>query len=145
MSSDNGSSGSKTKTDSRKTTVTSDNGETPDSQKASIPPKNDTDDPDIDQPNASGSSVQLISYQQKNGNLTLVSRVSSSISDGTCTYSFSSEGAKPIVRSTKVMSSNCTIEIPEVEFEKLGVWKVHTDYSSGSKTITESDDAITIN
>lgn len=89
-------------------------------------------------PENSQISVGELTFQQNNGIVSASSVVNSS-STGDCVFSFTTTDGRPVVKQTVSTATadyqSCNITIPEVEFDKIGVWEMNvTFYMDGSKS-----------
>lgn len=75
--------------------------------------------------------IMISNLQQKNGFVNALATISD-FDVKTCVYSFTSDGAKPVV---KEQTNGCSgISIPQVEFEKIGLYTLTvTAYSPEQK------------
>jgi len=68
-------------------------------------------------------------------------RSSATISgQGTCVFLYSSEDTKPVVDEVTSAGGVCESSVSEVNFSKLGSWKLKVTYYSGDKKAEETRD-----
>jgi len=95
----------------------------------------------------SGATLTIASFEQSGG-LVKVSATINKGSTGTCYYNFSSPNTKPVIRTNQSQSQSgkqlCRVEIPEVEFVKLGTWKMLLTFTQDGASVEGSQD-VTIN
>jgi hypothetical protein len=88
-------------------------------------------------------AIRISDFSQANGVVSIRSVVDAP-NKGTCTYTLSTIDAKPVIREALNTGSDgpkyCNIEIPEVEFAKIGVWKLTIGFTSTGKTNEVSQD-----
>lgn len=109
--------------------------------------KNTSDDSNIpstsikqDVPQAD-ATVTIQSVNQANGAVTATA--TSSSASGTCVFTYTTDGDKPVTRNVGIEGGTCTSTIPEVEFARLGTWNLNvTVYIDGKKT--EANQSVTI-
>ena len=82
-------------------------------------------------------SVEITEVKQEGGYVSVESVVDSD-TEGTCAFSFTSEGARPITKTEPSTGSEgpqyCNLRAPEVEFEKIGSWSVTVRFNTGNST-----------
>lgn len=93
-------------------------------------------------------SLTIDNFSQSDG-LVRVSASVSSPDPGNCYFGFASEGTKPVARSNPSVSDGslpqkCSVDINEVEFTKLGSWKLTVIFSQNDAKLEKSQD-VTIN
>lgn len=88
-------------------------------------------------------SISLLSQTQADG-LIKVAAKATGTTGGRCVFSFTTEGDRPVVRESSLSSGACNVEIPEVEFSKIGVWNLNISLHVNN-TRTEVNQNVTIN
>ena len=92
-------------------------------------------------PTSTTKSISIASTSQSNGKVEAIAQASD---DGTCVFLYTSEGDKPVTTQSTTNSKTCTSSVPEVQFAKLGLWKLTvTLYVSNEKAEATKD--VTIN
>ena len=90
-----------------------------------------------------GSTLTITGFSQS-GSVVRASATVNSSNVGTCYFGFSSADTKPVsrVNQSQGQSGNqlCSIEIPEVEFSKLGVWQMLISFTQNSAKVEASQD-----
>lgn len=86
-------------------------------------------------------NVKIVSISQQNGRVEAKASVSGS---GTCVFQYTTDGDKPVISETKAKDQLCSSSINEVQFTKLGNWRLNVIYYSDSKKNETSTD-VTIN
>lgn len=112
---------------------------------AKQPASNSTDVPTTsvkqDVPEAD-ATVTIQSVNQTGGAVTATA--TSTSTSGTCVFTYTIDGDKPVTRNAGIEGSTCTSSVPEVEFARLGTWNLNvTVYIDGKKT--EANQSVTIN
>lgn len=106
---------------------------------------NKTEAPNITKeevPTSNELTVNITDYVQGNGNVTASAKVTAE--NGNCVFTYTTEGAKPVVTNSDINQGNCSASAPEVEFSKLGTWNLNvTAYVDDNKT--EVNKSVTIN
>lgn len=88
-------------------------------------------------PQNTAATVTITQLSQLDGEVTASATVAN-MDVIQCVYSFTSEGARPVVRETR--DSCQPISIPAIEFEKIGTYKLTvTVYDSSSKISSSQD------
>jgi len=98
-------------------------------------------------PSTPAVSVVISNFNQANGLVSASATIQGSAQNGTCVFLFTSDGTKPVTRQVDVASNTtqiCQISIPEVEFNKLGVWKLDVTYYANNQK-SEVTQNVTIN
>jgi len=118
---------------------------------------NSTDGSSVKQDNGESSSVEvpktdgtlsdsvgvtISGFSQSGGTVTTSATVTGS-TGGICYFIFSTEDAKPVNRSSALNGNSCSTSISEVEFSKLGTWKLTVSYVNGDKN-KEASQNVTI-
>lgn len=92
-------------------------------------------------------SITITDFKQANGQVVIFSVVDAP-SAGTCRFTLTTQDAVPVIRENKSTGSDgpkyCNVNIPEAEFEKIGVWKLTVGFTSEGKQNEVSQD-VTIN
>lgn len=103
----------------------------------------DTPDDPIKQDVPSGdAAISIDSITQSNG--TVLAKATSSAGSGTCVFTYTTEGDRPVIRTTDLTGGSCSSNIPEVEFSRIGTWNLNvTIYIDGKKT--EANQSVEIN
>lgn len=87
--------------------------------------------------------ISITSHSQSNGIIKSSAQITGSKA-GKCVFTYTTDGDRPVVRETNLSNGICGIEIPEVEFTKLGSWNLKvTFYALNSKA--EVNQNVTIN
>ncbi len=80
-------------------------------------------------PSTSTLKATVDSLTQQNGVVTAsVSLSDPSSSAGTCSFTFTKDQAKPVVRSVVASNLQCATSIPELEFSSIGQWVLTVRY-----------------
>jgi hypothetical protein len=92
--------------------------------------------------------LAIDSFNQSNHSVNAAASITGANADGVCVFLFTSEGDKPVTREVgstmNEQRRTCSISIPEVEFNKLGTWKLNVTFylnnqkSEASKDVTIS-------
>lgn len=94
-----------------------------------------------------GGTLLIKSFEQSSGTIKATAIINSN-ETGTCYFGFSSSGTKPVSRTnqSKTDASNqiCSVEIPEVEFTKLGQWNMLISFTKNNAKVENSQN-VTIN
>lgn len=82
-------------------------------------------------------SVDITNVSQQDGYISVESVIDSD-RKGTCNFSFTSSGARPITKTSESTGSDgpqlCNVQVPEVEFEKIGQWTTQVRFSTDNST-----------
>lgn len=77
-------------------------------------------------------TVAITGFSQSDGLVKATADVS--VNEGTCVFTYSTDGAKPVTQEIPVKSSVCQSSVNEAEFSKLGTWLLKvTFYQDGKK------------
>lgn len=115
-------------------------------------PGSSTANQNVDPPKATGTiqnkTLTIDSFSQASG-LVKASASITGADTGECYFGFASEGTKPVSRSVQSTgagssSQKCSVEINEVEFTKLGSWKLTVIFTQNDAKLEKSQD-VTIN
>lgn len=93
-------------------------------------------------PVSSNLSVTITNFQQVNSLINSSASISGNSSEGTCVFTYSTPGSKPVVDQVSSKSSVCSSIIPEVQFSKLGSWNLNIVFylndgkAEGNKNVT---------
>lgn len=87
-------------------------------------------------PQSTTISISLDSTTQSSGNVVAKVSIKNNSQDGVCSFTFSKENARPVVRSIDTSSNSCEVSIPEQEFEMIGTWNVSVHYFSNNTQAT---------
>lgn len=94
-----------------------------------------------------GVSLSKISFSQANGTASASATVSAQ-GTGTCYFNFSSSDTKPVSRTAQSQNQAsvqiCSVQIPEVEFTKLGAWQMLVSFTQNGAKVEETKN-VTIN
>lgn len=96
-------------------------------------------------PQPQGAAVTMASYAQKNHQVATVVNVTGESSASTCTFTFSHQDAKPVVRQVKTSNKTCATSISEGEFNIIGLWQLNVSLYNGSSKLAETNQNVTIN
>ena len=131
--------------DTVKPTTTSDNkkisndiksNSKPISKDADIP-ENSASKTSQDIPKSTIKTITLISTSQTNGNVDAVATTSA---EGYCAFQYTTTDDKPVVSQSNTSNKQCVSSIPEIQFSKLGTWKLTaTYYADNEKAETTKD------
>lgn len=92
-------------------------------------------------PVSRSESITIISASQSNGKVEAVAQTSS---EGTCVFQYTIDGDKPVTSQSVTKSKQCSNSVSEVQFSKLGTWKLTvTLYINNNRVETSRD--VTIN
>lgn len=93
-------------------------------------PSNTTAD---DVPVSTDLAVTEVNANQADGFVNASAQISGGSQEGTCVFSFETTDGRPVVKQS-AGTTNCSIRIAEVEFDKLGEWNLTvTFYSQNTK------------
>ncbi len=76
-------------------------------------------------PQSSTLSISILSTSQENGKVTAAAQTNG---EGTCVFSYTTDGDKPVINQVAVQVNICQSSISEVQFAKLGVWSLKVTY-----------------
>jgi cytoskeletal protein RodZ len=95
-------------------------------------------------PTSSAMTVQISNFSQSNGTVNATATIAGSSKAGTCVFSFNSPEDRPVIKQVPSTLESCSVSIPEVEFSRLGSWKLTvTLYVDNAKA--EATQNVTIN
>ncbi len=96
-----------------------------------------------DIPVSTALAVTGIKLSQESGFVNASAQISGSTQAGTCVFSFTATDSRPVVKEASA-TSDCSIKIAEVEFDKIGEWNLSvTFYQQNTKATAEQK--VTIN
>lgn len=75
-------------------------------------------------PTSDSISVRIDTASQTNGRVEASAYISDAKSDGTCVFTYSNPDDKPVIQQVASINGLCSSNVPEVQFSKLGVWKL---------------------
>lgn len=105
-------------------------------------PSTDTTSQEIETTDA--VTVALGSLSQSNGTVNASATMTNASADGVCVFLFTTEGDKPVTRevnsSMTGQQRTCSTSIPEVEFSKLGTWKLNVTFYLNNQKSEASED-----
>lgn len=78
-----------------------------------------------DIPVSQSFTVSIDEAAQRDRQVFAKASISGASKDGTCVFSFTKDGDRPIVRQVASKNNSCSVAIPEVEFAMLGQWKLN--------------------
>lgn len=95
-----------------------------------------------DIPVSTQANLAIEYLTQTDGHITYRSVITGTVSDGgTCSITFTKDGAKPVVATSSAKDYVCTSEpIPEQQFSMIGVWHATVRYFSEDQQIIASQD-----
>lgn len=96
-----------------------------------------------DVPVAKTTSIAITKLEQSNGNVNLTTSITNPASSGACTFTFTSQGTKPVVSQATTTGDTCSTSIPDYQFSMIGDWQVKVNYFAND-TITTTTGSITI-
>jgi cytoskeletal protein RodZ len=96
-----------------------------------------------DVPVTKTTSLSITQLNQSNGNVNLTTSITNPASSGTCTFTFTSQGTKPVVSQASTTGDTCSTSIPDYQFSMIGDWQVKVNYFAND-TITTTTGSITI-
>lgn len=96
-----------------------------------------------DVPVAKTMSIAITQLEQKNGNVNLTTSITNPASSGTCTFTFTAQGTKPVVSQATTSSDTCSTSIPDYQFSMIGDWQVKVNYFANN-TVATTTGSITI-
>ena len=73
-------------------------------------------------PTSAAATIKILSVSQSNGKVDSVAQVNSDT--GICVFQYTTDGDKPVTTQSTVMSKECRSSVPEIQFSRLGVWKL---------------------
>lgn len=92
-------------------------------------------------PTSTTSSISITSTSQSSGKVEATAQASD---EGICVFQYTTEGDRPVTIQSTTNSKTCTSSVPEVQFSKLGTWKLTvTLYVNDEKAEATRD--VTIN
>ena len=80
-------------------------------------------------PESKNLAISVKSISQSSGSVTAKISINSS-QKGVCSFTFSKDGARPVVRSIETSTDSCEVSIPEQEFEMIGTWSLSAHFFS---------------
>ncbi len=94
-------------------------------------------------PVSTTTSIKITSVSQSGGRVVAVAETTGE-SSGKCVFSFTTPDDKPVVKEVTATNNKCEVNIPEVEFTKIGSWSLNVSYYAGDKKAEDTRD-VTIN
>ncbi|MCK9540299.1 hypothetical protein [Dokdonella sp.] len=89
-------------------------------------------------PIAHSFTISIDKITQQDGAVKVTANTSdSSSNEGTCSFTFTKENMKPVVRTSLHKSGVCSVEIPELEFTATGIWNLDTRYFTDNQQATD--------
>jgi hypothetical protein len=88
-------------------------------------------------------SIAIAQLEQKNGSVNLTATITNPASSGTCTFTFTAQGTKPVVSQAATTNDSCSTSIPDYQFSMIGDWQVKVNYFANN-TVTTTTGSITI-
>lgn len=87
-------------------------------------------------PVSSDITISIKDLTQADGKISANLKIDNASDNGLCSFTFTKENAKPVVRSTSTKTNSCSITIPELEFEMLGKWILEARYFANENQAT---------
>ncbi len=85
-------------------------------------------------------TAKVSSFSQQNGTVTVSAAITGAAAAGRCTITFSSTDSRPVSREVSTaaegVTQQCSVSIPEVEFDKLGEWNLAVLFITGTTRAT---------
>jgi len=96
-------------------------------------PLKDGDDGEqtVEPPSGGEATLSQPSFEQAGGMIKSSVNISG-VTGGNCEFNFSTEADRPVVKLTALSNGACSVEIPEVEFARLGEWQLAVSYEGTS-------------
>lgn len=128
---------------SKKDVQTEDKIENSDSKNTNLP-TNSTSKTSDQVPISDALSVSISNTSQSNGIVSAAIKITGSDENGTCVFTYSTPGDRPVVQEVTSSNNICQSNIPEVQFSKIGVWNLNvTFYQNNARA--EASQNVTIN
>ena len=89
-----------------------------------------------DIPQSTTASISINSTTQSSGTISTDISIENNSQNGVCSFTFTKENARPVVRSVDTSSNSCKVSIPEQEFEMIGTWNLSVHYFSNNTQAT---------
>lgn len=102
-------------------------------------PTNPSSQPSNNIPVNYSGAVKIVSTSQQNGRVEAIASVSG---PGTCVFQYVTDNDKPVISEVMATDQQCKSSINEVQFTKLGIWKLTVVYYSDSKKNETSVDVL---
>lgn len=80
-------------------------------------------------PESKSIAISIKSINQSSGSVTAKISINSP-QKGVCSFTFSKDRARPVVRSIETSTDSCEVSIPEQEFEMIGTWSLSAHFFS---------------
>jgi len=107
-------------------------------------PANSTSTTSDEVPVSNALSVSISNTGQSNGVVTSAATVTGLDESGTCVFTYSTPGDRPVVQQVTTTNKICQSNIPEVQFSKLGTWKLSVVFYQNNAR-AETSQNVTIN
>ncbi len=88
-------------------------------------------------PTGVSQSVAILSVTQSDGKVNAVAQTSS---EGTCVFQYTTDGDRPITTQVATSAKQCTNSVPEIQFSKLGTWKLTVTFYVNNEKVEDSRD-----
>lgn len=95
-------------------------------------------------PVAPNTTLSIASFNQSNGQVEASATITGAGSDGVCVFSYTNPDDKPATQQVNSSNGKCSSKIPEVQFSKLGTWKLTVIFYLNNNKSEASQD-VTIN
>ncbi len=89
-------------------------------------------------PTSVAATIKILSVSQSNGKVDSVAQVNSDT--GVCVFQYTTDGDKPVTTQSTVMSKECRSSVPEIQFSRLGVWKLTVVFYVNSEKVEAVQD-----
>lgn len=103
------------------------------------------DDSDITLPPQNKASIQMRSFGQNNGMVSVTVDTLLVGGTGRCVFTFTNPEDRPVVREVNGDGQTCSLSVPSVEFARLGIWGLNIAYFREQAKVAETNQNVTIN
>lgn len=88
-------------------------------------------------PDTASQAITILSTTQSDGKVGAVAQASS---DGTCVFQYTTDGDRPVTTQAATNAKQCVSSAPEIQFSKLGTWKLTVTLYVNNEKVEDSRD-----
>lgn len=89
-----------------------------------------------DVPVSQATTVNIVQLNETGGSVNISASITNPGTSGTCTFTFSAEGTRPVVGQSTELKGTCSTSIPSYQFSMIGDWQVKVNYFSNNTVAT---------
>ena len=89
-------------------------------------------------PSSETLEISIKNTSQNGGTVNASVEISGTTTDGTCVFTYTTPEDRPVIQQISSSNNTCQSNIPEVQFSKLGTWKLNVVFYQNNTKVEAS-------